>query len=101
MATVGYARVSTQKAGQALDQRMDAVKVGRCGRMFGDRAGGACADQSSSVACLNRFRHGGQLIRLAERLESAFVGLRAPNAGFAPGTPSRRASRCSPSWNAP
>ena len=60
MASVGYARVSTQD--QDLSLQLDALEAAGCGKVFEDHASGAQADRAGLRAALDYVRGGEVLV---------------------------------------
>jgi len=60
LANVGYARVSTLD--QDLSLQLDALAAAGCGKVFEDRASGACADRAGLQAALDYVRDGEVLV---------------------------------------
>jgi DNA invertase Pin-like site-specific DNA recombinase len=74
MATLGYARVSTDH--QTLDQQTDALDVAGCDRIFTDKMSGTRDDRPGLVALLDYARDGDTVVVIAlDRLGRSLAGI--------------------------
>jgi DNA invertase Pin-like site-specific DNA recombinase len=74
MATLGYARVSTDH--QSLDQQHDALTAAGCDRIFSDTISGTREDRPGLVALLDYAREGDTVVVVAlDRLGRSLAGI--------------------------